>query len=228
MIKKALSVITLSAISIATTFAAVDITQELDNKWGTLKVDNDITLNYEEGTFSETVIFNARLVSQLEGWIDSSKYDDKWSKVMYYSFKNSIGLATVPNKELSLGYNNLMNYDNPVLLSYKNNKLVVINWIDNAWTYIFKLSWTIDWSYKIVDDLSWESSSVSSLLDDDLDLLWTSVEEEDIELNSAWDEPVEVLLSDKATKGSQDMYIIILILSLIVISFIGIKWYKNS
>ena len=216
-------------LTVSSAFAATDLTQELDGKWWTLKVNNSLTINYDEGSFEETVIFNARTVSQLEWGIDSSKYDDKWAEVLYISFKNNIGLATIPQKDISLGYNNLQNYDNPVLLTFNNNKLVVINGTDNAWTYVFKLAGAIDWAYKIVDNLVWSNESTTSILDDSIDLLWnTSEEEMEIDLNSAWEEPTEVLLADKPTKWAEDFYILILILFLIVATFWGIKLYKNS
>ena len=138
-------------------------------------------------------------------------------------------MATIPKKDISLGYNNLQNYDNPVLLTFKNNKLVLINWLDNAWTYVYKLSGSIDWAYKIVDDLAWMEESSNSILEDSIDLLWnTDNVDSTIGLNSASEEPTEVLLSDKPEKWVKDYYILILALFLIIITFWVLKFSKNS
>lgn len=223
MIKKIISILWIILLLCVPTFAATDITQELDNKWWTLKINNFLTINYEDETFNEIVVFNARTVSQLEWGIDSSKYDDKWAEVLYISFKNTIWLTTTPEKNISFWYNNLQNYTYPVLLTYKNNKLTVIKWEDNAWTYVFNVNDSIDWAYKIVDDLNWSTSLIS----DTVDLLWATTDDS-IEFNSAWEEDVEVLLSDLPSKWINDYYLIMLWLFLFIIFAIGHKAYRNT
>jgi len=225
IVKRIVSVIALLVLSTWISFAATDLTQELDNKGWTLKVNNTLTINYQDSTFKEIVVFNARTVSQLEWWIDSSRFDDKWSEVLYLSFKNNIGLTTIPEKEINFWFNNLQNYQSPVLITYKNNKLVVIDWNDNAWTYVFNITGSIDGAYKIVDSLG--NKENTSLISDTVDLLWTNLEDE-VEFNSAWDENVEVILSDLPTKGVNDMYYIILSLMMLVLFALWFKSYKNS
>jgi len=233
MTKKIISTIIVSILSLNYAFATTTLSQELDSKGGTLKVNNDVTINYSEWTFNETVVFDARTVSQLEWWIDSSKFDDKWAEVIYLSFKNNLWLATIPTKEISFWYNNLGNYSNPVLITYKNNKLTIVKGEDNAWTYVFKMTWSIDWAYKIVDDLN-SSSTQDAWLENSIDLLWSNkneekkVEEENIELNSATEENKEVLLSDKPVKGAKDYYLLILALILILVTFWVLKYSKNT
>jgi len=222
----------------STAFAATDISQELDANGWTLKVNNNLTINYDEWTFNETVVFSARTVSQIEWGIDASKYDDKWNEALYIGFKNNIWLATIPEKPISFGYNNLWNFENPVLLTYKDWELVEINGTDNAGTYIYNLEWVIEWAYKIVDSLETSEGSNDSLLWGDLNLLWW--EPEEIELNSAPEEPEfnsapdetstqgDVLLSDKAVKWAEDFYLVILFLILMVLSVGGFFAHKYS
>jgi hypothetical protein len=233
MVNKILSLLVVLFFTFATTFATTDLTQELDSKWGTLKVNNNLTINYQEGSFNETVVFNARTVSQLEWWIDSSKFDDKWSEVIYISFKNNIWLATIIKKDISLWFNNLENYKNPVLITYTNNKLVVLNWEDNAWTYVYKLNWAINGAYKIVDDLVWTKSDTTSTksnsLEDNISLLWSDTNTTDnVELNSASEEPKQVLLSDKPVKWANDYYFLIIMLTVLLSTVLWFKIYKKS
>ena len=227
MIKKIVSIFLFFGLFMNLTFAATDLTQELDSNWWTLKVNNSLTINYEDLTFSEIVIFNARTVSQLEWWIDSSKFDDKWAEVLYLSFKNNISLTTEPSKDISFWYNNLQNYINPVLLTYKNSKLVVINWKDNAWTYVFNINGSIDGAYKIVDSLVWDINN-TSLISDTVDLLWKTINEDELEFNSASEEDVEIILSDLPKKWINDYYFLILSLVLLIIFAIGYKSYRSS
>jgi hypothetical protein len=48
MTKKIISTIIVSILSLNYAFATTTLSQELDSKGGTLKVNNDVTINYSE------------------------------------------------------------------------------------------------------------------------------------------------------------------------------------
>lgn len=229
MYKIILSILSLFLLSFLSAFAATDITQELDWNGWTLKLNDSITLDYDEDTFNESVILSARTVSQLEWDLDTEAYEDKWFEVIYVSIKNNIWLSADLSKPVSLAVNNLNQFDNPILVTFESWVLKTFPW-DNQWgTYVFTLLDSIDSAYTIVDNLSWESSSN-----------WTtSIFDEEIELNSAPEEPTEankvddetsttVALSDKPVKWSNNLTLILSFLLLAVISVMCFLWYRYS
>lgn len=218
-------------ISSVSVFAATDLSQELDSKGGTLKVNDSLTINYEQDTFNETVILSARTVSQLDGDISDSKIESKDAEILFISIKNNIGLTAELQKPISFAYNNLNSFDNPVLVTIDAGEVIEIQGKDMGWTMIYTLENEIEGVYTIMNDLDPDTSSAGESKNDDSQGLF---EESEPELNAAPEKnddemkQTSVILADKPTKGAEDYLTIIFLAIFSLISIGGYYIHKKS
>lgn len=185
--------------------SAFDITQELDNKWGNIQLDNNISIDLQENTFDTSVVFSAKTVNDIE-WFSWDKYDDKWFGSFSLSFKNKSGESVEPKKSIKIWVIWLDSYKTPVLLKSNSWSIEEIKWEDDLWTFVFDLGvLSVSSSYKLVDSDWTLANTLSST--------WTNLN--NTETSNTENEDLVVLENKEETWVNSLMFFFLILIGLL-------------
>jgi hypothetical protein len=138
----------LSIVSLANAF---DLSQEVNQNAGTIKIDEKISLDIEAQTFSTNVNFATKTINDLDSKYDTQKYEDKGFGAFSLSFLTKTGEKVENSKALKLSIIGLDSYKTPVLLKSSSGTIEEIAGKDDLGSFVFTIEKSPTANYKIVE-----------------------------------------------------------------------------
>lgn len=221
-----------SIILFTNSVSAFDLSQEITSKGGIIKIDEKLTLDVESQTFPSNINFTALTVNDIDGWTDSSKYEDK----NFGAFKLDFTLKTwswiIENsKALKLTVIWLDSYKNPILLKSNSWTIEEIAWKDDLGSFVFSIEKNPSASYKIVEKKTGSNSAsvTGATITSEAHSLepsnTTALDSTSTALTQTWAESIS--LDSKDTKWVNSILLFVLILIWTVVTLATKKFIFN-
>lgn len=149
-------------VSMSGIASAFDLSQEINQSGGTIKIDEKTSLDIDAQTFASNVNFAAKSINDIDGKTDTTKYDDKGFGAFSLSFQDKSGKPVENSKAIKIGIMGLDSYKQPVLLKSSSGTVEEVAGQADLDSYVFSVEKSPSANYKIVEKKSADASATST------------------------------------------------------------------